>query len=143
MRLSSVYDPQEEKVYILRFLVLVVALVVVIWLVVMGFVGLRTASAGILGRASAHRQIESGTNRISQYEHFFNLSADYQSDVQQLHVAETEQLGQQVITGISFHCIGLSNQYNADAQEYTRNQFLSSQLPTRLDSAACNPQGAK
>lgn len=102
-------------------------------------------------------QVEQGvrTAQFAQaaYESFFNQCAavvadNAKIDLAQKRVAAAKALpddafGQKAtsvsnaetdLTGLQQSQAGIAAQYNADAQEYTRGQFLDANLPPRLDS---------
>jgi len=122
--------------------------------------GLGIVTAPWVGRQNVHRIINNPTNQIFQYEHFFTLNADIHTDAANLQIESvqakahaaayppgspdpigvnaTEQARlDSVVTGTSAHCQGLVQQYNNDAQEYTKNTFLSHQLSSTEDPNQC------
>lgn len=123
------------------------------WLVVAASFGLRVATAGLVGRGEAHIAIQSGSNRIAQYNKFFNICASVQSLEDRID-QQTEALKQATnpvdqqrirdnlagIRGLRSEAI---NQYNADAsKDYTDGQFRASKLPYQLPTASY-PEGGK
>lgn len=114
--------------------------------------GLRVATAGLVGRGEAHIAIQSGSNRIAQYNKFFNICASVQSLEDRID-QQTEALKQATnptdqqrirdnlagIRGLRSEAI---NQYNADAsKDYTDGQFRSSRLPYQLSTASYPESG--
>jgi len=105
--------------------------------------GIRWVTAGPKGKLAAREQIQSGSNRIAQYEHFFNLCASVQGLEASL-VAQNRQLKNTEgsdrdrimsnIAGIEAERGRAIAQYNVDARKsYTSGQFRSSDLPYQLD----------
>jgi hypothetical protein len=121
-----------------------VSLVIVAVLIAAAVFGIRWAIAGPSGKLNAREQIQSGDNRIAQYDKFFALCASVQTDEQAVE-ASKEQLretdkhsGQRSViqTNITAQKIARQdavNTYNQDAAAtYTQGQFLASNLPFRL-----------
>lgn len=99
--------------------------------------------AGPAGAVDAVEQIQSGANRISAYNHFFDLCAGVRADEIAL---EAQSMLRDVttdpfqltrvntnMTGLQGHRAGLIEEYNANARkDYTSGQFRDSDLPYRL-----------
>ena len=102
--------------------------------------GLKVATAGIYGRGEAHRQIESGNNRIEKQELFEGLYADIRAYDDQIQVAaETNtksptERNAQNLQGLKLVCIDATNDYNAEARKVSSEQFRASDLPPQIDS---------
>lgn len=116
--------------------------------------GWRWATAGPKGELAAREQILSGANRITAYNHFFNLCASIQTNEAQLdgffnefalYEAGTDDYARVAtnITGVQAARAGGINQYNADAnKDYTIGQFRDLDLPYQL-AASAYPEGGK
>lgn len=101
-----------------------------------------TAIAPWSGRAKAYRQQQSGDNRIAQNSQFFNLKAQYDADVLKIPVLkQAAQAGGTVektnLTGITFHCLDMVQQYAALSGSYISKDFKDAGLPAVLDAEAC------
>jgi hypothetical protein len=106
--------------------------------------GYRWLIAEPKGRVEAREQILSGTNRIAQYDYFFNLCAGVQSDEasivnlqRELETGPSQSRREQInasITGLRNGRAEKINQYNVDAAKgYTAGRFRASKLPFQLD----------
>ena len=107
-------------------------------------IGLVTAD--FRGHVSAVNKTRgSGTYRIAQYDHFFDLCAAVQSTEGQI-ASQKQELAfpdgdtarkaqiRENLSALSASRFSLIVQYNADAaKSYTAGQFRSSQLPYHLD----------
>lgn len=99
-------------------------------------------TAPVRGKLQAREQINSGANRIQQYDHFFDLCAsvqtaetslDAQVDALPTSSGENLQRVQQNIVGLKATIANGINQYNEDARKtYTGGQFRASDLPFQL-----------
>lgn len=105
-------------------------------------------TAEIRGKVGAELKIESADNRISSYEHFYDLCAAVQGYEQALVAqaaavtagANPERAAAN-IAGISAQRARAIAQYNADANKsYTKARFLGDTLPRRLDLNLENTQ---
>jgi hypothetical protein len=120
---------------------------VIVAIVVIGFgsLGIRYIFAGPSGQVAAREEILSGAQRITAYNHFFDLCASVQTAEQNLaaaqaQLAETPESDakernrlQTNITGLIATRQEAVNQYNADAaKDYTIGQFRASKLPFEL-----------
>lgn len=132
----------------------IVLFFVLLYLLGMAAFGVRVMTAGIVGRGEAHIQIQSGSNRIVQYDHFFNLCASVQQaeagiDAQTDLLESTSDSNEQarIKTNIAALQMTRSNgvfQYNADAsKEYTQGQFRDSSLPYQLSEEPYKAGGTK
>ena len=120
--------------------------VMVIALLFFGGLAFRYYTADVRGRVDANEQIKSGSSRIVNYEHFFNLCASIQGNEAQIRALEKElSFGnngerpriQANITGVTAARARAIAQYNADAaKSYTQGQFRSSALPYQLSESA-------
>lgn len=105
--------------------------------------GYRYFMAPIKGKVAAEEQLESASNRIQRYNHFFDLCASVQRQKAQL-AAQRERLQSEPegkfksrvranIAGIQSQIAGSVAQYNADStKSYTAARFKDSNLPYRL-----------
>lgn len=104
---------------------------------------IRYFTADIRGRIDANETIKSGSNRIAQYDNFFNMCAAVQADEARLDALEAESLQATTqedksrisanISGVLGHRAQLIAQYNANAtKSYTSAQFRDSDLPYKL-----------
>lgn len=105
--------------------------------------GWRYYTASIEGRVGASEKIQSAPNRISAYDHFFNLCAgiradevslDAQNDLLQVTSDTFQRTRVQTnIVGLIGHRASLIEEYNANARkDYTVGQFRDSNLPYQL-----------
>jgi hypothetical protein len=115
------------------------------------------ATAPVVGRGNQHIQINSAENRTFQYQRFFDLDATIRAQALNLDAAKkdlaafnaqfppsasegfaiTESRNNKSANVTGLRQILLSNitQYNNDAQEWTRNQFLDNKLPDHFDTS--------
>ena len=124
-------------------IVAVLIFMTIVWGIVLFGFGLRVATAGIVGRGQAHIQIQSGSNRIAQYDKFFNECASIQGLEGQIK-EQQNLLGTAVTEAdrsrISANLAGVAGlrhiaiaQYNANARKnYTDGQFRDSDLPFQI-----------
>lgn len=101
-------------------------------------------TADVRGRIAANEQIKSGSNRIAQYDRFFNICASVQAlelarDQHRFELAATsnetrrEQIRQNINAVNSLRARAITT-YNADARKnYTSGQFRDSDLPYEID----------
>lgn len=120
-------------------------------LALVGVVGLTAGSlayryytAEVRGIVDAEVRIESGQNRIQQYNRFFDLCAEIQTMQSSLEaqksLLETSEGGEEErvranIAGMTAQLNRYVNRYNADARkEYTAARFRDSSLPYQIDA---------
>lgn len=137
---------------------------VVLALIGVGIWSMTVVSAPTVGQGEAYKQINSGTNRLAQYDHFFALDADIQSQAVNAAAAQaqldafnkqyppsssapfsvTEQRSNLLsnATGLVQLCTSNVNQYNNDAASYTKGQFLDAKLPSSENTGACTGASA-
>jgi hypothetical protein len=118
------------------------------------------ATAPIQGKGDQYKQINSADNRTFQYQRFFDLDATIRSQSQSaaqakkdladfnkqtpqrgdesFSITETRNQMRTVADGLRQQCLSNIQQYNNDAQEFTRNQFLDKNLPEHFNPAACD-----
>lgn len=123
------------------------------------FWGISVATSDIKGQGDAQMQINSGTNRIGQYTHFWTLDKDIRSQAQNAATAKQQlddfnkamPISKDEPFNISEQRTSLQNnyngplqlcranvaQYNNDSKAYTSAKFKDSQLPWSYDPAAC------
>lgn len=122
--------------------------IVAIALLSIGFVvaagwGIKYYTADIRGKINANEQIKSGSNRIVQYDKFFNecwsirgLEGSLDASLGELETATTEDNKQRIqtnITGLKAARSQAIANYNADAaKNYTGGQFRDSDLPYQI-----------
>jgi len=146
--MPGVWNKQEDRINgwtAAGVMVLVGVVSVAIIFIIGGFtLGLRTMTAGLVGRAESHIEIQSKQTRIPAYNHFFNLCASVQQAEDRIDVLEAEL---PLIEGTSARNRAIKNisanyavrqegirQYNADsAKDWTIGQFKSSKLAWDLD----------
>ena len=139
--------------YVAIFLVLLV----VGWGLVLATMGLRVATAGLMGRANVHIQNQSAPNRIVQQagfetafagvERFKTQLSDARKDLAAWDVSNGAKpdnaIGTlatqraylaQVVTGLQQQCNNTVATYNADARKILAKDWRSSDLPRELDS---------
>lgn len=125
----------------------VVFLLLLCWSIVAVGFGLRVATAGLVGRGQAHITIQSGSNRIAQYDKFFNTCASIQGlegsifELERSYAsappADNFEASQRVsnLAGLRALRRQAIAQYNADAaKSYTNGQFRSSDLPYQINA---------
>jgi len=137
------YNEADDRVYIGRIVASVVFVVAVLWGITATIWGMGVATAGIYGRGTQIKQVNSAENRTFQYNHFFNLYSDVKSEVQQIGTtnatlaATTDESEHgrlaSVLLGLENICITNTNQYNADAAKVvTGALFRDNNLPQML-----------
>ncbi len=161
MKLSTYVEDRGDDVVVHGWRIAGLLLVVLLVLGAIQFAvwGLGIVTAPWVGRQNVHRVINAPSNQIFQYEHFFTLDADIHADAANLKTEErqaaqhrkdtagqpdpaganaTEQARlDSVVTGTSAHCQANVQTYNNDAREYTKDTFLSHQLPSSEDPTQC------
>jgi len=132
----------------MRYGLVGVGAILLLFVLVFAGWGWRYYTASIKGKVEAVEIIESGTNRIAQYEHFFNLCAAVQSleagisasmdEFELTSSANTRDRARILsnITGKKSQRLRSINQYNVDARKtYTNAQFRDSNLPYQLPTS--------
>lgn len=121
-----------------------VAVTVSLGVLIGGGLGLRYVLAEPSGQVEAREQTQSGSNRIAQYERFYDLCTSAKTAQDQITNLEQEQDGgvsESRETQISSSITALRgkrdesvNKYNSLAQrDYTAGQFRASNLPFEID----------
>lgn len=122
--------------------------------------GISVATSDVRGQGDATKQINSGTNRIDQYTHFWTLDKDIRSQAQNIATAKQQlddfnkamPISKDEPFNISEQRTSLQNnyngplqlcranvaQYNNDSKAYTSAKFKDSQLPWSYDPTACD-----
>lgn len=121
----------------------------------LGVWGLRVAFAGVNGRGNQIIQVNNATNRTEQYNHFFDLKKDYDSQIAAIAIngkalaaipsgstdpqsVQDRSADEQNVTGARTVCTNTANTYNEDSLKTTTGaQFKSWNLPDQLDASAC------
>jgi hypothetical protein len=128
------------------------AFLVLIALTVAGTWAFRWYTADFKGQLTAREEILSGANRITAYNHFFNLCASVQASEGGLDALTTELTAYTPgtsdysrtltnITGVRANRARSIAQYNADAaKDYTTGQFRDLDLPYELGTAQYVPE---
>ncbi|WNA15836.1 hypothetical protein XaC1_193 [Xanthomonas phage XaC1] len=101
-------------------------------------------TAPLKGNVQERQLIESGSNRIEQYESYFNQCVAIQGyegsiDVQKdLLKSETDKENIQhiktVIAGISAQRVRAIAQYNADVVKLTKSKYIDTSLPNYINT---------
>lgn len=155
--MGNVKEGTKAVLGIWGILTIVLVTVAVIGGAVWGF-GVLTSD--LKGQGDATRQINSGTNRIGQYEHFFQLDANIRTQAKLSAAAQkdldtfnkqfppsstegfqiTEQRGNLTrnVTGPRQLCVDNVNKYNNESKEYTKSKFVDSRLPWDFNTDACS-----
>ena len=124
--------------------IVILAIVVLIAMIFGGW-AFRYFTAPIQGRVDAEQRIESGTNRIQQYNKFFDLCANAQTTqtslqtqkdmLESMEGKEAERIRSNV-AGMTAQLARTVNQYNVDARkDYTAARFHDSNLPFQLNAS--------
>lgn len=137
-------------------------IVAIIVLVIVGAAiwGFGVLTSGVVGQGEQIKQINSASNRTFQYQHFFDLDATIRAQSVNVQSAKkdladfdaqyppsanesysiTQLRGQKQgsLTGLEQLCAANIQSYNNDAQEFTRDQFLSNKLPQSFNVNACD-----
>lgn len=141
--MSDFYGVSRRRLVGEAWFLILMAVLVVVAIAALVF-GIRWITAEPKGKLQAREQIQSGSNRIAAYNHFFDLCAAVQSDEATI-ASLKEELGtgpsesrrgqiQATLTALRAARAEKINQYNADARkDYTTGQFRSSGLPYTLD----------
>lgn len=124
--------------------IVILAILAVITMIFGGW-AFKYFTAPIQGRVDAEQRIESGTNRIQQYNKFFDLCASAQTTQTSLQTQkemlelvdgkEAERIRSNV-AGMTAQLARTVNQYNVDARkDYTAARFHDSDLPFQLNAS--------
>lgn len=111
--------------------------------IIVGVFVIQWGTAPVRGKLSAREQIQSGSNRIVSYNHFFDLCASIQAteavlsasldELKSTSNADDKERVRTNITGLRAQRARSIAQYNVDARKnYTIGQFRSSSLPYQL-----------
>lgn len=129
-----------------KFLIAIGALAILAGVIVGGY-AIKYYTADVRGRVEANEQIKNGSNRIAQYDKFFNQCAAIQGlegslDSFAVELAATTNDDDRSrilanITGVSAQRSRSIAQYNADARKnYTDGQFRDSDLPYQISDTS-------
>ena len=121
-----------------------VAVIIGLGVLIGGGLGLRALLAEPAGQVTAEEKIQSGNNRIAQYERFYDLCASAQTAQNQITNLEqerdsgvSESRAEQIsssITALRGKRDEAVNKYNSLAsRDYTAGQFRDSNLPYELN----------
>jgi hypothetical protein len=143
----------------------------ILLLVILGFMaigaviwGVSVATSDVRGQGDAQMQINSGTNRIDQYTHFWTLDKDIRAESANIATAKQQladfnksmPISKDEPFNISEQRTSLQNnyngplqlcranvaQYNNDSKAYTSAKFKDSQLPWSYDPSVCDNPAA-
>lgn len=133
-----------------RVLLFVLAAMLVAGIVSVIVWAVSTGTAPVRGRSGAYQQQQSANNRVFQQANFEKLNADYQADLTTIQIdtkaavnaqkANDVQLLGQVQTdliGAEAHCAQIATTYNAQANSYLAKDFMTADLPLRLNGETC------
>lgn len=140
--MSDIYGTSRKRIVGEGWFWIVMVILIVLAIGALVF-GIRWVVAKPAGKLQAREQIQSGSNRIAQYDHFFALCASVktkeatiaalQEEYRTATVARRQQIGA-FITANRAGRADTINTYNADASaSYTSGQFRSSNLPYQID----------
>lgn len=138
----------------------VVFVLLLCWVVAAATLGIRTATAGIVGRAETHIQNQSAGNRVVQQAGFETAYADYTGYREKIKDADSgitdwdkvnagksdNAIGSlatqrnylvQVRDGLRQQCQNIVAAYNADTHKTLAKDWKRSDLPYELDTATC------
>jgi hypothetical protein len=122
--------------------------------------GLGVFTAPVVGKGEQYKQINSAPNRTFQYQRFFDLDGTIRTQVrnaakardeltafnasntqrpdENFAITESRNQIRANAVGLGQLCQSNVNQYNNDAQEWTRDQFLDSKLPEHFNPGVCD-----
>lgn len=102
--------------------------------------GARVLLSDPVGQGEAIIKKNSATNRIAAQERFETLYADIIAADQKLaplkaaaQADPTDDFAATNFTGATLYCIGLRNDYNAEARKISATDFRAIDLPARID----------
>lgn len=106
----------------------------------------RYFTAAPKGIVEAEEQINSGNNRIQNYDHFFDMCSAIQTNKNQLRTqkdmlemaesADERERIRATIAGVKSQLNRNVNQYNADShKEYTQARFKDASLPYEINAS--------
>lgn len=102
-------------------------------------------TAPIKGRTNQISSINGAENRTFQQEHFETLYGDIKGYVQQIHIQQ-QALNQSapgperdhalvILTGLRDQCVSTVQQYNADANKISADDFRTADVPYQIDQS--------
>lgn len=156
-RRQAVRDGSEMLFW---YIAIVLVLGVVMWFLALAFLGLHSATAGLIGRANVHIQNESAPNRIVQQAGFEVAFADVTKYKQQIidakaALADWDKVNgakpdnaigtlasqraylQLTLTGATQQCQNTVATYNADTHKTLAKDWKRSDLPYELTDSDC------
>jgi len=123
---------------------MLVAFLLVVAVITVGTLGYRYLIADPKGRVEAEEQIKSGSNRIAQYDKFFDACGAIKSAQENIALFEEELPNldgtaaknmQATILAAKSQLNRAVQEYNADAaKSYTNGQFRASELPYHIEA---------
>ena len=142
------------------FIGILLFLLIVGWAIAAATLGIRTATAGIVGKAETHIQNQSSNNRVVQQAGFETTYADYVAYTDKIKdanhgieewdkanagkpdnavgtLATQRQYLVQVRDGLRQQCQNTVAAYNADTHKTLAKDWKDSRLPYELDTATC------
>jgi flagellar biosynthesis/type III secretory pathway M-ring protein FliF/YscJ len=131
------YEARHGFWFVAKWVAASVALVLVIgaliWVITV-------VSSDTKGAGDAHKQNQSGTNRIAKQEMFQQLYNDIKAadqNVDLMYQTKTDDpsyVNKTNYTGAVAHCRQLVANYNAEAKKYTSADWRDNELPSEIDS---------
>lgn len=135
-------------------------LLIICWAIAAATLGIRVATAGIVGKAEVHIQNQSPVNRVVQQAGFETAYADYNGYLEKIKAAGQDvtewdkgnagkvdnglgTLANQraylvsVVTGLKQQCQNTVATYNSDTHKTLAKDWKRSDLPYELDTATC------
>lgn len=161
MTWESKFEEKPLRTSFTWIIAVVVFLLILGWVLAAVTLGLRTATAGIVGRAETHIQNQSSNNRVVQQAGFETAYADFNGYIEKLKdataaitewdkanagktdnaigtLATQRQYLVQVRDGLRQQCQNTVATYNADTHKTLSKDWKRSDLPYELDpSTSC------
>lgn len=142
------------------FIGVLLFLLIVGWAIAAATLGIRVATAGIIGKAETHIQNQSSTNRVVQQAGFETAYADYVAYTDKIKdanrgieewdkanaskpdnaigtLATQRQYLVSVRDGLRQQCQNTVATYNADTHKTLAKDWKDPRLPYELDTASC------
>lgn len=123
--------------WLLTIIVLVALLGIAGW-------GFKVLTSDIKGQGDATITKNSGANRIVQDARFQQLNESYQGSLAKIKIAQAaveaspnDKTATTNLAGTQNYCVDVVNQYNALAKSFIAEDFLGTNLPSKLDQATC------
>lgn len=124
----------EPRIGLILFLVIATFIIVP-----MGVWGFKVATSDIKGQGDAIVQKNDSTNRINKQELFETLYAEIKSSDQKITILadavknDPSYTNKTNLTGVQTYCVGVVQDYNAEARKYTAEDFRSTDLPASIN----------